>query len=279
MNNNGNQIPNTQSNYAQPNYSEWLEREQAEKKAKTWRTAIVATVIVLIVALAVTLIVVLMGRGGNSGEPPMPPMMDTTIVLPSNGSGATVNGQPSDIAFYETDGMTYIDLKSFAAALNYDYSRDENSIKLLSNTDLLLLEIGSTGVTLQDQTTKATNAVQIITAPFEANGIVYVYVRDLSIFMKNTTVSYNTMNDSVEIRIGNGQMGGGPMGGGGQTMGGGQPMGGQPMGGQPMGGAEASEPQTDGNAPVQPGEAAAPEANSQPNEEPILPIDESDIPQ
>ena len=243
--NNMNQTPNTDNGYPQSGYpqSGYPQSQQPfpqsdmpypmsgyaeEKKSKTWQIAIISIVAVLIIALATTLIVVLQRKnqqpgmmGGPGGMQPPPPPMETMISVSKNGS--TINGQPATIEFFEENGKSYLKLEDISSTAGYDFVREGNKVKLLSQLELAMLEVGSTKVTLQDQTSKATSSVEILKAPFEKDGDIYIYSRDLSVFLKNTNVSYNSMMGSIEIRISAGM--GGP---------GGQP----PMGGQPPQGGQ-----------------------------------------
>lgn len=240
-----NQTPNTDNGYPQSGYpqSGYPQSQQPfpqsdmpypmsgyaeEKKSKTWQIAIISIVAVLIIALATTLIVVLQRKnqqpgmmGGPGGMQPPPPPMETMISVSKNGS--TINGQPATIEFFEENGKSYLKLEDISSTAGYDFVREGNKVKLLSQLELAMLEVGSTKVTLQDQTSKATSSVEILKAPFEKDGDIYIYSRDLSVFLKNTNVSYNSMMGSIEIRISAGM--GGP---------GGQP----PMGGQPPQGGQ-----------------------------------------
>lgn len=204
-----------------------------EKKSKTWQIAIIAIVAVLIIALATTLIVVMRNRNGQM-QPPPQPMMGTMISISE--SGSMINGQPASIGFFTENGKAYLKIEDISSTAGYDFVREGDQVKLLSQMELAIMELGSTEVTIQDQTSKATTTVEILKAPFEKDGDVYIYARDLSVFMKNTNVSYNSMTGSVEISIGSG--GQPPMGGPG-----GQPqMGAQaPMGEQPQNGAPAEQ--------------------------------------
>lgn len=230
---NMNQTPNTENGYPQSQQpfptSDMpypISGYAEEKKSKTMQIAIISIVAVLIIALATTLIVVLQRRnqqqmGGGMQPPPMP--METMITVSK--SGSMINGQPATVNFIEEDGKSYLKLEDISSTAGYDFVREGNKIKLLSQLELAIIEVGSTKVTLQDQTSKETSSVEILKAPFDRNGDVYIYSRDLSVFLKNTNVSYNSMNDSIEIRISAGM--GGP---GGQP-----PQGGQmPQGGQPQ---------------------------------------------
>lgn len=245
--NNMNQTPNTENGYPQSEYpqSGYPQSQQPfpqsdmpypmsgyaeEKKSKTWQIAIISIVAVLIIALATTLIVVLQKKNQQQGMgmmPPPPPPMGTFISISENGS--TINGQPATIAFYTENGMAYLKLEDISSTAGYDFVREGNQIKLLSQMELAILEVGSTKVTLQDQTSKSTTSVEILKAPFDKDGDLYIYARDLSVFMKNTNVSYNSMTSAIEITINAGM--GGP--------GGPPPMGGQPpQGGMPPQGAQ-----------------------------------------
>lgn len=233
----GSQQPYPQSEMQFP-VSEYAE----EGKSKTFKVVITAIVVVLIVALAATLIVVLRNRNTNGMMPPPPPM-GTMISVSEN--GATINGQSAEIECYTQDGKAYLKLEDIGRTAGYDYVREGNEIKLLSQQELAILTLNSTKVSLQDQTTKDTNSVEILKAPFEKDGSIYIYARDLSVFLKNTNVSYNSATETVEISIG---MAGGP--GGTPTMNGQPPQGGQPQGqpqaqGQPQGQPQG-EPQGQG---------------------------------
>ena len=220
--NNMNQTPNTENGYPQSEYpqSGYPQSQQPfpqsdmpypmsgyaeEKKSKTWQIAIISIVAVLIIALATTLIVVLQKKNQQQGMgmmPPPPPPMGTFISISENGS--TINGQPATIAFYTENGKAYLKLEDISSTAGYDFVREGNQIKLLSQMELAILEVGSTKVTLQDQTSKATTSVEILKAPFDKDGDLYIYARDLSVFMKNTNVSYNSMTGSIDINIGMG---------------------------------------------------------------------------
>ena len=151
--------------------------------------------------------------------PPPPPPMGTMISISENGS--MINGQPATIEFFTENGKAYLKLEDIASTAGYDFVREGKQIKLLSQLELAILEIGSTTVTSQEQTSKLTTTVEILKAPFEKDGDVYIYARDLSVFMKQTSVSYNSMTGSIDISINAGM--GGP---------GGPPPGGMPQQGQ-----------------------------------------------
>lgn len=257
--NNMNQTPNTENGYPQSGYpqsgypqssypqSGYPQSQQPfpqsdmpypmsgyaeEKKSKTMQIAIISIVAVLIIALATTLIVVLQRKNQQQmgGMQPPPPPMETMISISKNGS--MINGQAATIDFFEEDGKSYLKLEDISSTAGYDFVREGNKIKLLSQLELAIIEVGSTKVTLQEQTSKATSSVEILKAPFEKDGDVYIYSRDLSVFLKNTNVSYNSMTGSIEIRIsaGMGDPGGQP------------PMGGQmPQGGQVQPGTQPQQ--------------------------------------
>lgn len=231
--------PQSQQTFAQPDVPYSMPGYPEERKSKTWQIAIISIVAVLIIVLATTLIVVLQRRNqqqGVMGMQPPPPPMETMITISSNGS--MINGQPASIDFFEEDGKAYLKLEDISSTAGYDFVPDGKKVKLLSQLELAILEIGSTKVTLQDQTTKATSSVEILKKPLEKNGDIYIYSRDLSVFLKNTNVSYNSVTDSIEIRISAGMGGQPPMGV--QPATGGQP----PQGGQPpMGGPGGQPPQ------------------------------------
>lgn len=240
-------FPQSEIPYPMSGYAE-------EKESKTWKIAVIAIVAVLIVALAVTLIVVLRNKQqGGMVPPPMPP--ETMISVSENGS--MINGQAADIDFFTEDGKAYLKLEDISSTAGYDFVREGNQVKLLSQLELAIIELGSTKVTLQDQTTKSTTSVEILKPPFERNGDIYIYARDLSVFLKNTNVSYDSMTGSIVIKIGSGMGGPGGSGGpGGQPpMGGQMPQGGQAQpnaqvqGGQPQQGAPGGQPPADGQPP------------------------------
>lgn len=218
-----------------------------EKKSKTMQIAIVAIVAVLIIALATTLVVVMKRRNQGFMQPPPQPMMETMIFVSENGS--MINGQPANVTFFEEDGKSYLKLEDISSTAGYDFVREDNKIKLLSQSELAILEVGSTTVTLQDQISKATSSVEILKAPVEKDGDVYIYSRDLSVFLKNTNVSYNSMTGSIEIKISAGQ--GGP---GGQP-----PMGGQMPAGNQM--QQGTVPQADNSGQIN--EAVSDDTNNQ----------------
>ncbi len=207
-----------------------------EKKSKTWTILIIAIVAILIVALATTAIVVLRNRNAQQPVPPPPPM-DTMISVSENGS--TINGQTADIKFFEEDGKAYLKLEDISSTAGYDFVREGKQIKLLSQMELAIIEIGSTKVSIQDQNTKATTSVEILKAPFEKNGDVYIYARDLSVFLQNTNVSYDSATSSIMIKISSdmGAPGGQP------PMDGQMPPGGQmQQNAQPQQGAQGGQP-------------------------------------
>lgn len=245
--------PQSQQPYPQSNIPYPMSGYAEKKKSSPMKIIIISLVAVLIVALATTLIVVLQNKEQGIDPPPTLPLIDDrfgTIILISK-NGSTINGQPANIDFFEENGKSYLKLEDISSTAGYDFVREDDTVKLLSQLELAIIEVGSTKVTLQDQTTKATSSVEILKAPFEKNGDVYVYSRDLSIFLKNTNVSYNSATDSVEIRISDGMGGGGP--GGQPPMGGGpMPQGGQPyMGGQmPQNGQVQYEAQPQQSAPL-----------------------------
>lgn len=212
--------PQSQQPYPQSNIPYPMSGYAEKKKSSPMKIIIISLVAVLIVALATTLIVVLQNKGGDNVVPPHPIEIDEIIISISK-NGCTINGQPANIDFFVENKKSYLKLEDISSTAGYDFVREDDTVKLLSQLELAIIEVGSTKVTLQDQTTKATSSVEILKAPFKKNGDVYVYSRDLAIFLKNTNVSYNFATDSVEIRISDGMGGGGP---------GGQP----PMGGGPM---------------------------------------------
>lgn len=219
--------PYPQSGYPQSGYPQSgmpypMSGYAEEKKSKTWQIAIISIVAVLIIALATTLIVVLQKKNQQQTGgmmPPPPPPMGTMISISENGS--TINGQPATIDFFTENGKAYLKLEDISSTAGYDFVREGNQIKLLSQLELAIIEVGSTKVTLQDQTSKSTTSVEILKAPFEKEGDIYIYARDLSVFMKNTNVSYNSATGSIDIIINAGM--GGP---------GGPPPGGMPQQGQ-----------------------------------------------
>lgn len=252
--NNINQMPNTENAYPQSGYpqSGYPQSQQPfpqsempypmsgyaeEKKSQTLKIVIIAIVAVLIVALATTLIVVLRNKQQGGMMPPPPPPMETMISISENGS--MINGQAATIDFFTEDGKAYLKLEDISSTAGYDFVREGNQVKLLSQLELAIIELGSTKVTLQDQTTKSTTSVEILKAPFEKDGNIYIYARDLSVFLQNTNVSYDSMTGSIVIRIGSGM--GGPGGPGGQP----------PMNGQmPQGGQTQPNVQQQQNAPA-----------------------------
>lgn len=223
--NNVNQTPNTEYGYPQSAYPQsgqpfpqsgypqsgipYPVSEYGEaKKSKTWQIAIISIVVVLVVALVTTLIVVLSKKNQQNGMMP-PPQMGTVISVSANGS--MINGQPATIDFFTEAEKAYLKLEDISSTAGYNFEREGNKVKLLSQSELAIMEIGSTNVTLQDQTSKTTTSVEILKAPFEKNGDVYIYARDLSVFLKNTNVSYNSMTGSIEISINAGMGGPGGM--------------------------------------------------------------------
>ena len=228
-------MPYPQSSYPQSDMPYPMSGYAEGNKSKTWQIAIVSVVAVLIVALATTLIVVLQKKKQQGGMmPPPPPPMGTIISVSENGS--TINGQPATIDFFTESGKAYLKLEDISSTAGYDFVREGNQVKLLSQLELAILEVGSTEVTLQDQTTKSTTSVEILKAPFEKEGDVYIYARDLSVFMKKTNVSYNSATGSVDISIDSGM--GGP---------GGPPPGGMPQQGQqPFSAPQQNEAVTEG---------------------------------
>lgn len=245
--NNMNQTPNTGNYYQQSGYPQSEQSfsqpdipyplsgyaEEKKSKSKTMQIAVISIVAVLIVALATTLIVVLQRKNQQQPggmQPPPPPQMETIISVSENGS--MINGQTADIDFFEKDGKAYLKLEDITSTAGYDFVREGNQVKLLSQLELAIIDVGSTNVTLQDQTSKETSSVEILKAPFEKNDDIYIYSRDLSVFLKNTNVSYNSMTGSIEIRISAGM--GAPNGQ--------PPMDGQmPPGGQAQPGAQSQQ--------------------------------------
>ena len=214
----------------------------AEKSSGPWQIAIISIVAVLIVALAVTLIVVLQRRGGTGPITPPPPQ---GIMISISQNGAIINGQPASIDSFTENDKAYLKLEDIASTAGYDFVREGDRVKLLSQMELAIIEAGSTTVTLQDQVSKATSSVELLKAPFDKDGELYIYARDLSIFMKNTSVSYNQMTKSIDISI--------------NAVGGGQPMGQPPVGQPPMGQPPVGQPMGQppmGQPPV--GQAQAP---------------------
>lgn len=206
-----------QNPYPQSNMPYSMSEYPEEKRSSKWHIAIISIVAVLIIVLATTLIIVLQRKNQQTmaGMMPPPAPMGTTISISEN--GATINGQQATIDFFDEDGKAYLKLEDISSTAGYDYVREGNEVKLLSQMELAILEVDSTKVTLQDQTSKETNSVEILKAPFEKDGNVYIYARDLAVFMKNTNVSYNSLTDAVEIIIGAAMGGsGGPPPTGGQ---------------------------------------------------------------
>ena len=212
--NNINQTPNTENGYPQSGYPQsgypqsYFQYPASgyaeENKSKTWQITIISIVAVLIIALATTLIIVLQRKNQQQigewiGMPPPPPLMRTMISISENGS--TINGQYTTIKFFIEDGKAYLKLEDISSTAGYDFVREGDQIKLLSQLELAIIEVGSTKVTLQDQSNKSTTSVEILKAPFDKDGDLYIYARDLSVFLKNTSVSYNSTTGSVEIMI------------------------------------------------------------------------------
>ena len=178
---------------------------EEEKKSKTWQIVIIVVVTALVVALATTLIVVLQNR--NQAQQQMmapPPMMSVEA------GSVLLNGQTVTFDVIQEDGKTYLPVKEFAEAISYDCVIDGNTIKIIAPTEISTLEIDSTNVILEDQTVGDTTSVAITTAPFENDGIVYIYARDVALFLKNAYVTYNSQMQIVEINIGAGGPGGPP---------------------------------------------------------------------
>lgn len=203
--------PNTQ--FSAPNVSQYsypMSEYYSKKKSKTGY--VIAGIIAGVVILALVALLMLITR--NSQLPSPPPMNGTMISLSKNSS--MVNGQAVDFDYFNDDGKAYLNLEDISSSAGYTFTREGKQVKLLSEQELAIMEIGSTKVTLQDQMTKTTASVEILKAPVEKNGKIYIYARDLSVFLKNTSVSYNSMQETVEIMIGGGMMGQPPMQQGGQ---------------------------------------------------------------
>ena len=291
-----NQNPNTQTGYPQSEVPYFPTEHGEPAKSKTWKVAIISIVAVLIVALATTLIIVLKNKGqlgtqetqgvqniGGGTVGPIPPPPPVKIISISE-NGSTINGQPTDIDFFIKEGKAYLNLEDIASVAGYDFEREGDKVKLLSSMELATLEVDSINVTLQDISSKATTSVEILKAPLDKDGKFYIYSRDLSVFMKNTNVSYNSTMRTVEIKIDTGMGGpGGPMGGPGGPMGGpGGPMGGQPhMGGQmppaasvqPAAPAQSAEPAQQENSEKEPEVQAEDKQPSQPAPDGQPPMD------
>ncbi len=218
-----------QSGYPQSGMPYPMSRYEPEKKSKTWQIAIISVVAVLIIALATTLIVVLNNRNQMQNgmmEPPPPPMMNVTP------GSVLLNGQTVTFDVIQEDGKTYLPVEDFAKAINYDCVIDGKTIKIIAPTEISTLEIDSTKVKLEDQTVGGTTSVAITTAPFKNSDTVYIYARDIALFLKNAYVTYNAQMQVVEINVG---MMGGP---------GGMPPGGMPQqGGMPMQGQQQAATQ------------------------------------
>jgi hypothetical protein len=224
-----------QSGYPQPGMPYPMTGYAEEKKSKTWQIVIIAIVAVLIVALTTTLIVVLRNKPNipaqNVMQQPPQGMMDVTP------GSVLLNGQTVTFDVIQKEGKTYLPVEDFSKAINYDCVVDDDKIKIIAPSEISTLEIDSTDVKIEDQTTGSTTSVAITTEPFKNGDTVYIYARDIALFLKNAYVTYNSQMQIVEINVGMGGMGsapqGAPMTQGGQPQPGAQ-QGGQPqMGGQP----------------------------------------------
>ncbi len=240
--------PYPQSGYPMTGYT--------EKNSNTWQVVIIAIVAVLIVALATTLIVVMKNRNGmNNMMPPPPPPPYAMNVVPGS---VLLNGQTVTFDVIKEDGKTYLPVKAFSSALNYECTVDGNIIKIVSPMEISTLQIDSKDVKIEDRMGGGKTSVVITTEPFENEGEVYIYSRDIALFLKNAYVSYNTQMQIVEMNVGMGGPGGPPpMGGpgqppppppqaqGAQPVQGTQPApgGAQPAGQAPMGGPGGPPPQ------------------------------------
>ena len=241
--------PNSAAPYPSSGMSYPTSEYHEKKKSGGLKIAVIGIVAILIVALA-TILIIIMNKGETMPPPPNDMMMGAqppfTMVYISD-NGVTLNNQPVEIDYFVDDGKTYLNLEDFAAVVGYDFVLEDDKVKYLSEKELATLEIGSTKVIWQDQVSKETNYLDILKAPVSKDGNVYIYVRDLAVFMKNTSVSYNPTMRAVEIKIDNGMQP--PQGG----------MGMPPQGGMqpPPGGAVPAQPQT--AAPEQSTQAQPPQ--------------------
>ncbi len=191
--------PQSQQSYPQSGTVYPMPEYEFEKKSKTWQIALIAVVAVLIVALATTLMVVLINRDKMQNNMLPPPM--------AYAQGVTLNGQPLTFDVIQEEGQTYLPIKEFAEEIGYDCAVDGEIIKIIAPNEIHTLKIGSTTVENKNQTTGNGSSVPITTAPFERDGVAYIYVRDLAMFLEGVNVRYDQMMDSVQINVG---MVGGP---------------------------------------------------------------------
>ncbi len=213
---------------------------QEKKKSLAVPIAIAAGVVVIVAVMAVLF---LMRNNNQMGMmPPPPPPMNATP------GSVLLNGQTVTFDVIQEDGKTFLPVDDFAKAVNYDCVIDGDTIKIIAPTEISTLEIGSTKVNLEDQTVGTETSVSITTEPFRNGDKVYIYSRDVALFLKNAYVTYNPQMQIVEINVGMGGPGGPPppppQGGG---YGGPPPQGGG-YGAPPQQGGAAGQPPQDGGA-------------------------------
>jgi len=183
--------------YEHPNYYPYPQYETGAQKSNKLNIVVIALVSLIIIALIVTLVFAIKKRNDMMKMPERP------VVEYARGS-VLINGMPVSYDIIQDTGKTYLPVDAFAMELGYDFAYIDGEITIITMNETVKMHVGSTEVHKTDtsQNPPVESTFTITTPPHDRNGIIYFYVRDIQLLLKNSSVDYEPNQGIVNVSIG-----------------------------------------------------------------------------
>lgn len=171
-------------------------KKPPKKKNDVWMTAVICIAAVIIVALTAVLVVLLVNNGNrnNNGR-------GHEVITEVPEGCIVINGVVADVGAVTDSDIMYFAVDKFSKALGYACIINEDVISIVTDTDIITLEIGSKEAKRKEIVTEATLVLPIGVSPYKNYNTVYIWSRDVEMLFRGATVEYDAALNATRVNV------------------------------------------------------------------------------